>query len=248
MSQLLPIADYDSAIVAARDSFLTDLAAVPADARVPALAGWTVTDLAEHLSRVHLWATAVVGGSGPRVVPPTRPADVPILDWYGEAADAMLDAMRSCPADRECWTFSGPGTVEFWYRRQAHETAMHALDLGTVLGRPPTYPATISDDGVDEVFGSMLPGQHAREPVRLEGAVAIRAIDTGGAWLVEPASGTESPPWRRSADPVGAAVQASAPVSDLVLGLWGRLDPLTAWTVSGEREVLRRLLSQRLTP
>ena len=46
--------------------------------------------------------------------------------WYAECAKVLIETLRVTDPASECWTFGhAPRTAAFWFRRQAHEAAMH---------------------------------------------------------------------------------------------------------------------------
>lgn len=204
-------------------------------ARVPAC-DWTLGDLARHLGVVHRWATTVVR-TGERAPMPEDPhvADADLADWLAQGAGALLAVLAQTPPDRPCWTFSGPGTVAWWRRRQALETAVHRVDAERAAGRPYALADDLAEDGVAEVLEVMLPRQ-----VRLqrapEPATGLRLVSTtsGRAWQLGP-------------EPASSVLSGSP--GDLLLVLWRRL-PRTAPGVvaGGDLVALDALLGTALTP
>jgi uncharacterized protein (TIGR03083 family) len=205
-------------------------------AAVPDCAGWTVTALATHLGNVHRWAATVVrtGEVQPQDFAVGPGAD--LVAWYTESARLLLAELEAADPEDPCWHFAGTGkTKAFWYRRQVHETAIHLADAGSahVLG------ADVAADGVDEVFGAMLPRVTRWHAVpQLPGPVTVRATDTGDVWTVHPGE----PPALGPADDGAATV--AAPARDLLLRLWKRSGPDPR--VTGE--AAEALLAAPLTP
>jgi uncharacterized protein (TIGR03083 family) len=211
------------------------------DAPVHACVPWRLTDLAHHLGGVHRWARAAVVGDP---LDPA-PADAPIertaqVAWFREGADTLLATLRDTDPDTPCWTHVPPHTAAFWFRRQAHETAVHAGDAAASQGTDHHYGATLALDGIDEVVGSFFPrGVRIGRTPPLTHALAI-APSEGGRWVLAGDGGT--PP-----DAADATVSGSAEA--LLLLLWHRttLDDARL-TVTGDRRAADAVLAAALTP
>jgi uncharacterized protein (TIGR03083 family) len=67
------------------------------------------------------------------------------------------------------------GTARFWFRRRAHEHAVHAYDAQVTVGAAGTIDAALALDGIDEVVTVFLPRQVrlGRIPV-LDRSLAVR--------------------------------------------------------------------------
>jgi uncharacterized protein (TIGR03083 family) len=210
---------------------------------VPSCPGWAVADLVAHLGRTHLWAEHCI-----RVRDPNAPeVGVPVTDrarlaaWYAECAGGLVGTLRATDPSTECWTFgTSPPTAAFWFRRQAHEAAMHRWDLGSALGLDVGYPDSLAVDGIAEVVGMFFPRQvRLRRAAPLLRSLAIRA--EGGRWVLAgdgTGTGAETP---------DAEVSGRADV--LVLLLWGRIgldDPRIQLT--GDRAAALTVLSAGIVP
>lgn len=110
------------------------------DAPVPATR-WTVRDLVTHLGGVHRWATAIVHeGSATSAIPEgvavgTGPPDDELLEWFRSGHMTLVDTLRSANDALKCVTFlPAASPIEFWCRRQAHETAIHRADAQGAAG------------------------------------------------------------------------------------------------------------------
>jgi uncharacterized protein (TIGR03083 family) len=173
-----------------------DLRAVLAEAdlaaAVPTCPGWSLHDLAAHVGNVHRWVRgAIVEGH-----PATPEVDVPagraeLLAWYDEGAAGLVGLLGSIDPDVPCWSFGPkPGTAGFWFRRQAHEHAVHAYDAQVAVGAAGTIDATLAVDGIDEVVTVFFPRQVRLGRIRaLDRSLAVRA-DDGSRWVVA-GDGTE---------------------------------------------------------
>jgi hypothetical protein len=97
-------------------------------ASVTACPGWTVRELAGHLTGAHRWVLAALSSEVPPPLDATPDATDPV-GAYAEAAAEMLSALSLLPPDRPCWTFDRTNrTTSFWRRRQLHS-------VGPPLGR-----------------------------------------------------------------------------------------------------------------
>lgn len=202
------------------------------DRQVPTCPGWTVTDLLAHLWVVETWVRSILRGRVPQATP--EPGPTPVADFIDGISD-FLTAMRAISADEPCSHFGAPPeTAGWWIRRQAHEHAMHRVDLESAFDTSPRFDAAFAADGVDEIVSMFYPRQ-----VRLErtapaaDTLRIVAADTADIWTLG------------DGDPV-ATVTADA--QTLYLGLWKRLDLPAASTIDGDVAAVHRTLGLALTP
>jgi uncharacterized protein (TIGR03083 family) len=234
------------------------------DAPVPGCAPWRLTDLAHHLGGVHRWArTAVVEGPSDDKDPTDAPTDrAALVAWFREGADALVATLRATDPDTPCWTFAPPHTAAFWFRRQMHETAVHAGDAAASQGTTRPYGAELALDGIDEVVGTFFPRQVrlGRIPP-LPSALAVQPAE-GGRWVLagdgrgrqatpsHPAGGgpRSQRAWRLREAPRDASATLSGPAEAVLLLLWHRItldDPRL--TVSGDRAAADAVLAAALT-
>jgi uncharacterized protein (TIGR03083 family) len=111
---------------------------------VPACPGWTVdgvlTHLAYGLGRAypHALATPADAADDTPFAAIEWPSRRPIGSSARRAFVAEFDhcraVFRSTEAATPCWTYAGPGTAGFWFRRAAIETTLHAMDVADALG------------------------------------------------------------------------------------------------------------------
>jgi uncharacterized protein (TIGR03083 family) len=194
------------------------------DVNVPWVPAWTARDLVGHLAVVHRWATAIVTAGHDRTSPDEEPPPSDgLLGWYGEGLGALVRALRETPPDAPAWHMSPAAerVVASWARRQAHELAVHRMDLEAAAGRPhEPLDDDLAEDGVDELLSVVVPRWAHTDPVRSAVArVAVTSGSTGREWTVAVDRGAVSvvPTADRSAD---AALHGD-PVA-LLLHLWGR--------------------------
>jgi uncharacterized protein (TIGR03083 family) len=226
--------------------FATVLETGALDAPVPGCAPWRLTDLAHHLGGIHRWArTAVVEGR-----PDAKTVDAPaeraaLVAWFREGADALLATLRETDPNAPSWAFGPPPhAASFWFRRQAHETAVHAGDAAASQGATRAYGTELALDGIDEVVGLFFPRQVrlGRTPP-LPTALAVEPAE-GGRWVF--AGDGTGPAAGRSPAAVPATV--SGPAEAVLLLLWHRItldDPRLA--VSGDRAAADAVLGAALT-
>jgi uncharacterized protein (TIGR03083 family) len=235
-----------------RDTYLTSLrsdAAAFADllrdadlaTPVPDCPGWDAGDLARHLGGIHRWAHGVVTTGSPGDAPDGPSDAVELHAWFVDGAEHLVVALRDTDPATPVWTFGPkPRLVEFWVRRQPHETSMHLRDLRQALGLPHAVDAAFAADGVDEVVTMMAPRQVRLERIPpLPHGVRLEAVDVPGAvWVLaddvtDPGAQTE--------------VTLSGTAENLLLALWRRTG-IERLTVTGDAAAAERTLALALTP
>jgi uncharacterized protein (TIGR03083 family) len=161
---------------------------------VAACPGWDVADLVLHMGQVHAWAAANLSGDGDTPAPFPEPPDGDVCDWADQQRAALLDVLSKGDPDRLVWGFRPQVPARFWYRRQAHETALHAWDATTTVsvGAVWDFPPGVAADGVSEVLEVFLPRRFRQnEPTWGAGrTVALRCADGDWSFAVD-ASGIE---------------------------------------------------------
>ncbi|UOE22137.1 maleylpyruvate isomerase family mycothiol-dependent enzyme [Thermobifida halotolerans] len=212
------------------------------DAKVPTCPDWRVRDLLRHTGGVHRWAAAIVGG--PLARPPgaedakritgTRPDDGGLVDWFREGHTRLVETLAAADPAVECWSFlPAPSPVAFWARRQAHETAVHRMDAEAAAGGTAAVSADLAVDGVDELLFGFFARRNGRITADPPRTLAVRAVDTGDAWLV-----TIAPHGVDTERAEGAAeCTVTGNAGDLYALLWNRRGA-TGLTVTGDASVL----------
>jgi uncharacterized protein (TIGR03083 family) len=211
----------------------------PLDAPVAGCPGWDLRQLVVHLGRTHRWATAALQSPEEPTYPP-RPDGDRLAEWFTDGAAGLRRALADADPARACWSFAlRAGTVGFWMRRQALETAVHRWDAQEALGGAGGIDAALAADGVDEVAQMFYPRQIAlgrRQP--LGRSLTLRPKDAG-----DPVTVGEG-------EPV-ATVSGRAEL--LLLALWQRRSGTDlvhegAFTVDGDREAALGVLAEVLVP
>lgn len=199
------------------------------DVPVPACPGFTMGDLVLHLGIVHRRAAKAVRTGAPE---PTRaerrwflePTDPALPDWFDEGAGEVVEVLRAAGPEAPAWHFlPGDGTARLWFRRLAHETAVHRWDAEQAHGHPRPIDGDLAADGVDEMLQQLLPLLWQQGPP--EGSAPagerfhLHRTDGPGEWVVifEPAGVTVS------TEHAKGDLAIRGPASDLVLFVWGRL-------------------------
>jgi uncharacterized protein (TIGR03083 family) len=213
------------------------------DSPVPWVPEWRVLDLVGHLGRVHRWATAIVRAGTTEPPPPgsrqSPPADG-LIDWYAEGLADLVSTLRSTPPTAPAWHMSPAAekVAASWARRQAHELAVHRMDLEAAAGVPHApIPVDLAEDGVDELLTIVVPRWAHTEPlITAENSVAVTATDTGRTWSVRVERGRVT----IEADRSGTEdAHLAAPATQLLLRLWGRPADVTVDGDSAAEALLR---------
>ena len=193
------------------------------DTPVPSCPGWTVERLVDHTGKVLRFVGKVVETGAPfdaRTLP-RPPAGALVVQWLEEMTAATLAVLTAKDPGDELWNWAGqPPVVAFWYRRMAHELAMHAADAELAAGRATDLEPRLAADGIDELLTVLLPAKLAAGSTDLSGlgSFHVHCTDTAGEWLVAPsATGVEVTRAHAQGD---AALRG--PAADLLLRLCNR--------------------------
>lgn len=234
------------------------LAAMPVealDAPVPALPDWTVERVLRHTGKVHLWVatTLAAGRSADLAVDlPGLPSGPACLPAYRDALDGVVDELARHDPDEAAVTFAGPGTAAFWYRRQAHEVAVHRIDAADAVhsaGGPAPEALAVdhASDAVDEWATLFLATRWQQRNGALPGDLTDRTVHIHGTDDPAPPDGAE---WLLTFTTDGvevATTHAKGDVAlrgraqDLLLALWRRRS-LDTLDVIGDRALAARVL------
>ena len=197
-------------------------------APVPTCPDWTVRDLLAHIGMVHRWAATIVGErrDGPDVATEPEPGSDVLVQWYRDGHIALVETLTSAASDGACWFFlPSPSPLQFWIRRQLHETAIHRVDAGFANGEVIGYDADLGADGLDELITGFLPRPVSDLHLAGPTSLAVQAEDVDRVWRVVIGPGvpvgveiTGEP----SGAPADCIVRGRA--SDLYLLLWNRRD------------------------
>lgn len=218
-------------------------------AQVPSCPGWTVETLVRHLGAEYGWVNSIVSSGD--LTPPAGTADhsdaptgADALHWWDERLGELLGTLDAADAGRPAWNPAPrPKQAEFWYRRMAHETAVHRWDAQIATGLTEPVESKLAADGVSEVLDMRLMAGRRRGPLDRYGVVALHATDLGEDWyvrlrgeaiaLLDTGTLLDDPDHHERASAHGTA-------SDLLLALYGRV-PFDVLDVAGDASLLSAL-------
>jgi uncharacterized protein (TIGR03083 family) len=211
------------------------------DAPVPTCPGWDVAQLVQHLGFIYSRLALVV--STQRTEAPDRSELPPVPDgdarlaWFAEQRTAMLAALRDGADDTLVWnwTTSSPGPTSFWFRRMAHETLIHRVDIELAQGSEPVQgDPEVAADTVTEFFELFYPMFETQLlETGLGGSIHLHATDVSDAeWTLDPQA--EGSMFTREHSKADAALRGSA--FDLACWIWGRL-PTDRLESFGDRQI-----------
>ncbi|MHB2023678.1 MAG: maleylpyruvate isomerase family mycothiol-dependent enzyme [Mycobacteriales bacterium] len=225
--------------IATAGAALTVAGRQASDGAVPWCPGWTVSSVLAHVGRVHEFVAGMVASAASESHPfPADPelAGASLADWADERRETLLGALLNADPDRPMWAFGRQLPTRFWARRQAHETAVHAVDATAAAGTLPwTIPGNVAEDGLAEFLTVFLPVRWRRQqPTWGEGrTIHFHRLDGEGELVLMIASPPEVRPGHAKGD---LAVRGSA--QDLLLWtlnrpasveLFGDADLAAAW-------------------
>ncbi len=227
-----------------RDSAaLADAATLGLDPAVPSCPGWTVRDVVGHTGAVQRQKEQIVRerrmDGGPDLA---EPPEHGLIDWFRAGSELLLETLANTDPSLTVYSwYPADQTVGFWYRRMAHETAIHRVDAELGHGIVNPVEAGLAADGIDEVLTVMIEG-YPRWASATETAdtLTLECTDQPGSWSMRfitwsgtgSESGTE---YRNEPGIVFAEMDQPTTVlrgtaGDLDLFIWGRTpgDHLTA--------------------
>lgn len=218
------------------------------DTPVPGL-DWDVRTVVVHTGAVHRWAADIVrralatnetGGSS--AFWPAGLTDPDLPGWIRDGAATLVTLLADTPEDLDCFTFQ-PGVPprRFWIHRQAHETAVHRLDVELAVGGPVTaFTPAFAQDGLTELVGGFAtePGFATSRTGRL-----LLDCSDGPSWLVQ----FGGPRTVTTADvPAGTQADAVVTGSSDALYRWAWNRPGSGAVESGDEGTLASWRSVRI--
>lgn len=210
------------------------------DAVIAACPGWTVRDAVVHTGEVYSHKVACMrNGRQPSTDEwdhgPGEGDD--LRTWFTHRTDELMSELEQRGPEAPAYTWYEPlQTTAFWFRRMAHETVVHRVDVESAFDMVSAVDDDLAVDGIDEVLDWFL--DYQAEEVGPEGpgrgTVTVRTGDH--IWRV-----TLTPDdVQLVRDPGPADAVVSGEPSELLLWLWGRR-PEAAVTVEGDEDVLKGL-------
>lgn len=226
---VMEVSTWIDAIDVAGDRMVEVIADGDLDRAVPSCPGWDIRELVRHLGGVHRWATVFVNEARTTSIKQDReslvggwPADEDLHGWFSDGYQTLTSALRSAPADLDCWTFLAAETpLKHWGRRQAHETAIHRVDAELAARiEIQAFGVELAADGVDEYLTALVTGRSSRPRSDQPRSVQFECTDTDRAWAVSyNATDLVTVPTRTS--DVDALISGTA--NDLYLWVWRRI-------------------------
>ncbi|MGH3431523.1 MAG: maleylpyruvate isomerase family mycothiol-dependent enzyme [Thermocrispum sp.] len=215
-------------------------------AEVPSCPGWTVRELLFHTGGVHRWAATIVAEARAESVPQVagdplrdaqhRPADERLVGWFAEGHAALVRTLREAPRDVACWTFlRAPTPLEFWVRRQTHETTIHRVDAELAAGEQTQVETAVAMDGIDELLAGFVTRRGGRLRTEQPRTLSVQATDVPAAWHLTVSA--EPVVTVRTDEPCAADATLRGAASELYLALWNRLS-FGALDAFGDAELL----------
>ena len=226
-------------------------AAIPGTpVEIPSCPGWNTNDLAKHMAHVYLGQAFVIetgsqAENKEHLAPYPRTEDyLEFMGWGFEAITKALDINRP---ERRTWSFHHCDlSVDFWFRRMAHETVIHRIDAEQAVGNVSKIDEALALDGVDEVLDFLpLMGSWPEVPNIDFGIVSIVASTKNGSKTWDLNFTNEAATVSAVTESNGAArlvISGDAEAMDLYL--WGRIDssdPRISITGEGE-ETFKQLM------
>lgn len=200
------------------------------DAPVPSCPGWTAAAAVGHITKVHQWAAWLVRGGAPDRFNYRRPEPDESLSAYRDGLADLITALSRASDNQPMhtpWPARSPRL--FWARRQAHETAIHRVDLQLAAGYGVSdFDPEFAADGVDELVMGMIPDRLASATADRPLRVLLEPLDANISWTV-----------RIAPDGVQVAREVSDSADLSVFGLSAELYRWT-WNRAGDDEVTLR--------
>ncbi|WP_137813481.1 maleylpyruvate isomerase family mycothiol-dependent enzyme [Gandjariella thermophila] len=216
---------------------------VQPDLPVPGCPGLTTGETVRHVASVYRMVLGWLrDGRRPRQWQRAPNRDEDPADFLRSGLRALIDELAAHDPGEPCPTWWPEDTsYGFWYRRMAHETTVHRVDVQAAAGEGAVHPVPedVAEDGVDEVltlwFGHRLTVLGVSGSRR--GQVAVRTGDRVWMTRVGPV-GTAA--WRSAAATSVADAEVTGAPADVYLWLWGRR-PVHQVRSSGDPDAVAQL-------
>lgn len=223
-------------------SALATAARIAPSAPVPTCPDWNMTALVGHVAAIHRWVNEIVlTGSTQRLnrhFSDEAPVDATTcLARFEEGASGLLATLEHADPEALVWNWFDrkPAPARFWFRRMAHETAVHRWDAQRASGNPEAVDADLAVDGIEEYLTFVTRWLPGRPVAGLTGSLHLHATDHEGEWSLTLAP--DRLEYRHEHTKADAAVRASA--SDLLLWLVNRTPADSAsLDVFGDRTIV----------
>lgn len=209
---------------------------------VPTCPEWDVEKLVRHVMRLYLWVTALTEcapAEADRNALPNPPKGPDLFPFAEETVHGLVAGLRSTDPNGRIQSWANEVPTDWWFRRLAHETAIHRQDAQLAAGadaRVDPVDADLAIDGVDEALTLFVPLSYAADTFGPPASVHLHATDAEGEWVVQLGESVEVTREHAKGD---AAARGTA--SDLFSVLWRRRDP-SVLDVLGDADVFDRFL------
>jgi uncharacterized protein (TIGR03083 family) len=230
--------------IVAQTKLLTEgLTGADLTARVPSCPEWSLGGLLRHLGGAHAWIEEIARTRAQGPVPdPSRDVNgddsgKPPVESLLDGATRLAASIRDAGPDTMVWTPLAPMPVSFFARRMVHETLVHRADAMLAAGREFVAGPEVVTDAIDEWMAlDALPQHFEYNPAKRDllgpgRTLSFRATDADVAWHVD-LTGDAIVNERGLSD---AAVTVEAPLTDLLLVIYRRKDPVG---VTGDANLL----------
>jgi len=205
---------------------------------IPACPGWTVQTVLVHVGRIYRSVTEHVVKRSIEMIPFEKtpsPDSFEVVNWFRESLALLLDALRDADPADPVWSWSDDKTAGFYFRRMAHETAMHRYDAEAATGTPAPFDGDMAADGIAELYELIVPSNVVRRGVTLpSGSLHLHRSDGEGEWMVKAVDGAVALTHEHGKG--DAAVRG--PASDLFVFAWHRGMPASL-QIFGDEAVAR---------
>ncbi|GAA4828338.1 maleylpyruvate isomerase family mycothiol-dependent enzyme [Actinomycetospora corticicola] len=189
---------------------------------------WTGAELLAHASGFcRTLAELFAGGRDAREPALDVRRDEALTSWDDDLAALLQLLATTDPATPVVNWSVRPDDAAYWYRRAAHEFAIHRWDAATTAeDEPAPVPADLARDGIEEFFEAFVATAvtYGRIPPK-DGTMVLELTDLDETL-------------RHDLPRPGAETVVRGTASDVVLALWHRRDPLSLH-VGGDPAVLR---------
>lgn len=198
------------------------------EAPVPACPGMVSGEVVRHLGGVYRRITGWVRDQTPPDEWERGPSGGrDTIDWFRESAEELYDELAGRSPDDPCDTWApGSDTMGFWWRRMAHETTVHRVDVEMAYGPIGPIDPGFALDGADEVLTMYLVHRLGRNAPRPDQA----SLAGRDSWIVGVSAGSAI--WRAERAPDAIQVSQEIPYdadavvmadpASIYLWLWGR--------------------------
>jgi uncharacterized protein (TIGR03083 family) len=196
-----------------------------------------------HIGEVHRWAAATVSAPGGERADEQHlasavaaaPTDfVDLVQWFRDGHAALVETLVAADPAGDSWHFlPAPSGTAFWARRQAHETAIHRMDVEAAVGPVTAFDTPFAVDGLDELLLGFMARKGGRLVADQPCTLAVRCADTGDSWTVRIRSdGRDVTRGGGDSDCI-----VTGPASDLYPLLWNRRS-VDGLDIEGDRSII----------